>query len=912
MRPHAAASRRPRRARRGRSRLRTALGGLLVAGLWLVAAPAAAHATTVELKLAGPNRIAQFDEVRLEVTLSGSYDSLQEPTSDGFDFERVGRRTSMNIIGRRMERSESLIYVGRPRRAGTWTIGPVRALADGKVVATSGTLQVQVIDGRQALGKPISVADAADFSTYRGERVFVRPVVGAERPFVGQPFVAGWELYWHRRMRVSAMREIAAPDVDELESEDLLAGKPTEPERVNLPPGVPFQRQLTRQLLLTAARPGKRLLVGPQYKVETYDVFDNRAERVAPRVVQLDVRPVPTAGRPDGFDAASVGRFNLRASLDGGDRDGDLVVLAPGQRAVLTLSFAGSGNLLGLVMPRLPDVDGMRAKPLNPQGEEDVKATPQGLEGRRSWAFIVRFDKPGRYTIPAWTWASFDPFEERFVEHPVGPFEVEVRGQADPTPSAAAGAKPDDAPADPAAEPAPAAERSDGAPRTLAEHAETALRPIAPVAGFARERGGHWTRHPALWGALLLPWLLLLGAGLRQIGGQRRARGAGQRARSAALPAARSALQTASSDAGDAYASMRGAVAGYLQAAAGLRLPGLTWRELRAALAEHGAPSEAIDALVTQLEHCDFARFAPQDDAAADARNTADALTDALEALDPHLKPPPGDATAARSAPTAGKALQWLAAAALGATLAASPTAKAATLEASFEAANQLLLDGDAEGAQRAYERMLAHRISTPALHYNLAHACVALDRLGEAVAHLRTAQRLGPEPQLAADIEHDLGVVRARLAERARKKHRVLHIFDESPEAHVALGRAAPQGVLGALAGLLALLAAFAILSGRLPRLLVPALLGLQLVAFGWLQLAHHVEDEVRYAVIVEPDRKLRPCVGTGEPLRLPEGLEVRLIRARPDGRPEVRLPNGRQGCLPRGTVMSVDTGGA
>jgi hypothetical protein len=62
---------------------------------------------------------------------------------------------------------------------------------------------------------------------------------------------------------------------------------------------------------------------------------------------------------------------------------------------------------------------------------------------------------------------------------------------------------------------------------------------------------------------------------------------------------------------------------------------------------------------------------------------------------------------------------------------------------------------------------------------------------------------------------------------------------------------------------------------------------------------VAFYTDATVVKAVVVEEDEPLSACTGVGEPIGLPEGLEVRRLRELADGRVEVRLANGRQGCV-------------
>ena len=169
------------------------------------------------------------------------------------------------------------------------------------------------------------------------------------------------------------------------------------------------------------------------------------------------------------------------------------------------------------------------------------------------------------------------------------------------------------------------------------------------------------------------------------------------------------------------------------------------------------------------------------------------------------------------------------------------------------------------------------------------------------------------PPELLRADIDASMAAVRLDLGEQSRRRHEILHIFDESPEIDVALARTAPRTVL-AVAMLLFGFAALALLWRRVRRgrawkadvWLAPTVLG-QLLCAAWLAQAQYVDRTVAGAVVVEEDAPLTTCTGVSEAMGLPEGLEVRKLRELADGRIEVRLANGRQGCLDPKSVQII-----
>ncbi|MEY3013543.1 MAG: hypothetical protein RIT45_2278, partial [Pseudomonadota bacterium] len=673
----------------------------------LLAAPAVAAPPTARVETqVQPLRVTEGDTVTVEIVCSGDYDELLPPTSDGFDLSQTGRSSQVSILGSRVQRSERFTYVGTPRRKGRHRILGARLRRDGREVARGQDVFVEVVDARASLGPALPPDQAAAPSRYLGEPFFVRPLINVMRPYVGQPFVLGYDLYWSRNQNVTGLREIGEPDYGNFTFEDLLADKQSQQQPVRFGGGA-YMSQTTRKVLLVATRPGKHEILGPRYRVDVSNFFDTRAYKVGPPPIEVEVQPLPTEGKPAAYVPGHVGTLELSGWLLDRGRKVQALKLATGERAVIAYQVSGVGNLYGIKAIEPPPVPGMRTTPLPGAGDEAaITVGANGPEGSRTWQTTIAFDAPGRFEVPVLEFVAFDPFEERYVASSAGPFTVEVTGE----PVAAA---PTAGEADAAAAPTPARRE---------------LRPIAAQARLGEASGG--SLGDAAWVPLAasLPWALGLLWLLGWVVQRRRSQEAPARRVAQALEAAEAALDAAR-EAGD-HAAVRAAVQTYLETRLQLEIRGRTFAQMRDLLRRQGVASAPAEALVTQLEHCDYARFAPSDDRAGDLARTTAALVAALREID---RTPQRGASA--------RSMAWLL---VGLAMVPAARAGAETLDAGFEEANAHYLAERYEAARRGYERLLAHRLEAPAVHYNLGNALVRLGRLGEAVAHYRVAQRMG------------------------------------------------------------------------------------------------------------------------------------------------------------------------
>lgn len=824
-------------------------------------------------------KVSLDDELRITVRASGSFDNMTEPEVEGWEIRRTGQQEQLSIIGGSMQQSKTLMYVATPSKAGTFKVGPVVLLDGSDVVGKSETLTVEVVAPRTQ-EQVATAQQATDINSYIGQAFFVHPSLSTNQPFVGQPFVVAYALYWSRQRAMAGIRPLAEPKYGNLEPENLRDDAAARAETIVLA-GHPYQRQTTHRDLLVAPTPGPLRLEGPRFRIES---LDSRAQKVAPPIIDLQVRPIPTEGRPAGFVDGNVGRLHIAATLQAagsqGAQRGGTVEVQTGERLLLTVSVSGDGNLLGLKPPTLPQAEAMTAELLQKRDDAGVTRTANGVQGTRTWEWMLSFAKPGHMQLPQVAWTSFDPFQERFDAQTIGPFELEVRGEVlAPTATTA----------------------TDGAAgQPLAVHARDALRKNVAEAKLAVTDGRSWLESRAFRALLALPWLVTLAVLVVWLRRRKQVRDAPERQRRAALAVAQARLkQVGVSEPSQGYGEARQVVTEYLHAVAAVAIGGLTEPAVVDELQRRGVALDVARGLAADLQHCDFGRFAPAGDRQSDLAQTTERLAQHLNHIDAALLRVPVAAAKA--------ALALLAVAGIG--LLPHPC-HASTLDETFAAANQAYAQGHYEEAKTRYQALLGHDLPAAAVHYNLGNTLVQLGQLGRAVAQFQAALQSQPDPTLRADIGHNLQAVRAELTDRARRHHATLHIFDESASLDVIVAQAAPRALLGATA-LLAGLAAAGLLAWRLlgrgqpSRRLHAAIVmsaALHLLALAALVWADAVRNTLVQAVVVEEDAQLVACQSQGEAddLGLPEGLEVRMLAEMADGRMRVRLPNGREGCLP------------
>jgi len=557
---------------------------------------------------------ADADEVALDGTLTlqitatfsskGEQADLQLPEFKDFDVvsrsqsEQVSfgfvngapnfRRTTVTTVLLTPRRAGQLViepaqitYRGRPYR--TQSIS-VRGLPAGKAPAARQRPQAPP----PAFADPFG--DVAELDPFhdvhpQSRDLVLRAGIDRERPFVGQQVT--YSLYLLARVNVSGIDKLQLPRLDGFWSEEVETPQQLVGE-ARIIDGVPYRAFLLRKRALFPLRAGKVEIEPAEVEVLTGFgmLFSRTSARRSSQGVSLEVQPLPAAGKPAGFDAGNVGTWTLSASVEP-------LSATVGQPVTFKLSAQGRGNVRNLSLPNLGQIPGLRAYDATTADKETVE---QGqVNGTRTLEQLLVPERTGEVEIPSLSMNVFDPAQKAY--RTVRTEAIRLQIHAAP-PSAAVGSL------------------------TPAQNllAAGGLRPI-------RLRLTQGSVSPPPWtGAWFWPLLgagpaavaLLLGTGrARQLFARDPALRRVKQARSAARARLRGAealldaQREGKSKPAEFYAEVARALTGYLADKQGVVAAGLTRDELARALIERGHAQPAVRALVSALDECDQARFAP-------------------------------------------------------------------------------------------------------------------------------------------------------------------------------------------------------------------------------------------------------------------------------------------------------------
>lgn len=598
--------------------------------LLLLSWPALAQNVAFEVK-ADPPVVGLGGQVVLTASLTGDLDSYPEPVMKphkGFDIYKQSVSTNIQVYNGQMASVTSVSWVLIAKEAGTHVLEPLEVNVGGKLfwsnaVTITVTPQPPLTPGGPPQGNfpniPNNPAPPGGWQQPAppppSRRVFVEADANPKNPFVNQR--VDYLFRFFHAARLSGNPSYEPPAV----TGSLRVDDPNQHNGMEEREGQTYAVSDVKTTFFPTA-PGP-FTIGETRLTCQIDPFDplsmqaddfnsflstGNVRELKTDELALEVRPLPTTGRPDDF-AGAVGNFEFSARLDkDSTKTGETVHL------ILTVKGDGHPDLIG--DPKLPPLPGFKVFPMKTATDID-KSSPT-FQGTATFTVPLVPTEQGKLSIHGLRFSYFDPHEERYQTIEAPPLTLEVaRGTAHlPKPSPTV---------DPKSSPDLVLSQDPG---------PLGIHPIHPDSGLAGPV--RWSRHPLFWALQAVPLTVLLAfLGARSFKGHRE-RTAGDRRRSTAWKRARKAVKTvAALEPAPGYGQLYRVLHSYLEDRLGQSFTGASLTELNARLAAAGLGEGPRQQLCQLLETAEMASYAPSGattpEAFAEHVRTASQVLDALE-----------------------------------------------------------------------------------------------------------------------------------------------------------------------------------------------------------------------------------------------------------------------------------------
>ena len=517
-----------------------------------------------------------------------------------------GTSTSMQIVNGRTSLSLTFQHRFQATAEGTFEIGPVTVRAGGRDLRTE-PLTIRITDGPAPTSR--SGLPGAD-GTVAPEDLFITATASKPRVYVNEPVIVEYRIF--TRVDVEGYNITQQPGTTGFWVEELEDPQARVEQVVR--DGLQYTSAVVRRVALFPTGAGTKTLapltLETQVRVQRRSrslfgdpfggLFGSRVSVVVgSNPVEIEVLPLPEAGRPDAFTGL-VGRLEVSASIDRTDAETN-------DALTYRLEVSGTGNIRTLPEPELGFPSDVEVYP--PDVSERVDPTEDGVRGSKIFEYVIVPRAPGQVTIPAVKLAYFDIDAGTYAAAASDPITLTVAG-------------------DPVAGPA-------GRFRTGVDLQRQDIRFIRiAIPGF-RPVGGSLVRSAGFWAIVLVPMCAVAGAVAARRHQDRLTGDVAYARRRRAARLAKQRLARAESlrspDRHRAFhAEVGRALQGFLGDKLNLAEAGLIRDEIRARLTSRGVAPGVIDAYLGCLEDCDRQRFAPTE---PDTLAMQDMLTRAARAM---------------------------------------------------------------------------------------------------------------------------------------------------------------------------------------------------------------------------------------------------------------------------------------
>ncbi len=516
-------------------------------------------------------------------------------------FTLSSQSSSMSSVNGKVTRSSSRTYVATcsASKEGTFSIGPltVDGVTSNKAsytIVKSGTGSLSKMQSRQqrqqqqqasAAQDPDDQSEGPKFIGKGNEKLFLKASVSKSTAYEQEALVYTVKLY-SSYAPIKFIGATEAPKFDGFvveESDE--TSKSLHYETYN---GQEYATAIIARYIIFPQMTGKLTVKGNTYTVSTdeQEYYDDPYFRmltvrrpiqlnVTPNDLVIDVKPLPTP-QPADF-SGGVGQFSISSSLPSAN-------LKTNQPASIVYEVKGSGNLKYV---KLPDLNALYPKQLEVfSPTADVNAAAKGMSVSGSVKFDYSFTplELGEYHIPEVALVYFDPSTGRYERSVAKGYTVEVDKGA-------------------------LSEKSQTKNRLKFEDA------LMPIGKLHKEHPlyiysfGYWLWFiiPALaLGAIIIIYRRHLKSAADIVGTRMRKAG-----KVAARRLKKAAACMKANDRERFYDEMLVALWGYVSAKLNIPTSELNRQNVAQRLAEAGASEEVINNLVTVLDDCEFAKYAP-------------------------------------------------------------------------------------------------------------------------------------------------------------------------------------------------------------------------------------------------------------------------------------------------------------
>lgn len=382
------------------------------------------------------NQVAAGEQFEITFSTNGSPESFDPPAFNGFQV--VGgpnQSSSYSSINGQTTANIAVGYVLVGIKEGEYTIGPATMLINGKQYRSNGirikvtksraTPQRQAPSGTGGQSGRVSRGNSQDIS----KLLFMRAIASKTNVYQGEQIAVTYKLYANIAIVDNAPDKL--PDFNGFWSQEIKNNSGNVQWKEEVYNGQRYHVAVLKEIILFPERFGKLTLdplimsfvvrkeVPSNDPIEQFfggGSYEDVKYKVKTAPVTINVKQLPDAGKPDGFEGA-VGQFSIAASVDKSS-------LKANEALNYTLRISGSGNLKLLKAPAVNFPADLEK--YDPKINDRITESLSGVSGSREYSYLLIPRHEGNYTIEPLKFSYFNPTTHKYVTLSAGPFDLKV------------------------------------------------------------------------------------------------------------------------------------------------------------------------------------------------------------------------------------------------------------------------------------------------------------------------------------------------------------------------------------------------------------------------------------------------------------------------------------------------------
>ncbi len=367
------------------------------------------------------NRLGINERLRVDFEMNQDGDNFRPPNFE--DFRVVGgpnQSISNSWINGKRSFSKTYSYFLAPQKTGKIVIGQATIDVKGETYKTS---PVEVV-----VTAAVEVPKDGNNAEYlASENVHLVAEISKTDPYLNEAITVTYKLYVSHDVSITSQwREIDTPkyadfwsqNIDNRNNYKVYDGKFN---------GEDYRYVILRTTVLYPQKTGE-LEIEPLTLDIPIDVQGNRRDIFGRRVMErvnktisagkrtINVKPLPLAGKPDGFNGA-VGDFQFDVTTN-------KTKLNANESLEMEVKVSGKGNLKLFTAPSVKLPSSLEV--YEPEHSENVTTNINGMQGFISDSYTIVPQFKGNYPIQPLTFSFFDPKTEKYRTITSKEFTIEV------------------------------------------------------------------------------------------------------------------------------------------------------------------------------------------------------------------------------------------------------------------------------------------------------------------------------------------------------------------------------------------------------------------------------------------------------------------------------------------------------